>query len=781
VTSRSLIRRQGRLAVAAALSIVATGVVSAVAGISAASATPGGYDPNFGRGGVVQTSNAVSATGVVVDPSTGDIVTSAQSSIFRVDRFTTSGGFVSAGGTFGGEALAVTTVPPGHPGAGYTVAAGFITDASCSPEKRPVVAEFTRAGTLVLESALPASVCGQFDGVTIDGSGNIVATGYSGTPSEMVIARFGTPGFGHTGAGYTVVAPGAGWQASAGNAVAITGTGSTADIVVAGSATPRGTGALPQFAVAEFDSTGALVPGYGTAGLGITLTGQNGQANGLTVMPGGYVWAGGLANIDHFLLWQFNSKGVVTRGAVGPGLTTPTGWSSVAYQPFGNLIVAAGYFGTGGMAVSQFNASSGAINLAFGSSGTALRSYPVPNAARSGGVAVQRDGKTVVAGGAPVPGGGAEAALTVFRLLGPTASVFAPGPTRVTKNGLIRLVFRVSIDEPLPGNVYPVVCGPPGSLVNGARTCAELVIGAGQTAVGVAVEVTIDTPVGTNTDIPLTFVSGNGLTPSARARTAIAVVEHFPPPPTFVGYWLVATDGGIFNFGTTHFYGSTGNVALNKPIVGMSVTPDGHGYWLVASDGGIFTFGDAKFYGSTGAVHLNKPIVGMAATPDGHGYWLVATDGGIFTFGDARFFGSTGNVVLDKPIVGMAPTPDGKGYWLVASDGGIFTFGDARFFGSTGNVRLNKPIVGMAAYPGGGGYWLVATDGGIFSFGSAGFHGSTGAVRLNKPIVAMAATYNGGGYWLVASDGGIFSFGDAGFFGSTGNVVLNKPIVGMAG
>ena len=75
----------------------------------------------------------------------------------------------------------------------------------------------------------------------------------------------------------------------------------------------------------------------------------------------------------------------------------------------------------------------------------------------------------------------------------------------------------------------------------------------------------------------------------------------------------------------------------------MAATPDGHGYWLVASDGGIFTFGDAHFYGSTGDIHLNKPIVGMAATPDGKGYWLVASDGGIFTFGDADFYGSTGS------------------------------------------------------------------------------------------------------------------------------------------
>ena len=110
----------------------------------------------------------------------------------------------------------------------------------------------------------------------------------------------------------------------------------------------------------------------------------------------------------------------------------------------------------------------------------------------------------------------------------------------------------------------------------------------------------------------------------------------------------------------------------------MAATPDGQGYWLVASDGGIFAYGDAAFYGSTGNLTLNRPIVGMAPTPDGRGYWLVASDGGIFAYGDAAV------LRLDRrtspstsPIVGMAPTPDGRGYWLVASDGGIFAYGDA--------------------------------------------------------------------------------------------------------
>ena len=201
-------------------------------------------------------------------------------------------------------------------------------------------------------------------------------------------------------------------------------------------------------------------------------------------------------------------------------------------------------------------------------------------------------------------------------------------------------------------------------------------------------------------------------------------------------------------FGQAKFYGAPGtNVAA--PIVGMAASPDGQGYWLVASDGGIFNYGSAGFHGSAGAQHLVAPIVGMAATPDGRGYWLVAADGGIFNYGDARFYGSTGNIHLNAPIVGMAATPSGHGYWLAASDGGIFTFGDARFHGSAGNEHLTEPVVGMAATKDGGGYWLAAADGGIFTYGDAPFEGSMGGQPLRNPVASIASDLAGPGYWLL--------------------------------
>ena len=61
----------------------------------------------------------------------------------------------------------------------------------------------------------------------------------------------------------------------------------------------------------------------------------------------------------------------------------------------------------------------------------------------------------------------------------------------------------------------------------------------------------------------------------------------------------------------------------------------------MASDGGIFSYGDASFHGSTGNITLAQPVIGMAATSGGSGYWLAASDGGIFAF-NAPFYGSLG-------------------------------------------------------------------------------------------------------------------------------------------
>jgi hypothetical protein len=103
-------------------------------------------------------------------------------------------------------------------------------------------------------------------------------------------------------------------------------------------------------------------------------------------------------------------------------------------------------------------------------------------------------------------------------------------------------------------------------------------------------------------------------------------------------------------------------VHLNAPIVGIAAAASGQGYVLAASDGGAFNYGTQHFFGSVpgslaAGQKLNAPIVGIAVTHSGNGYWFVGSDGGVFNYGDAPFLGSIytaiGNHPLNGPIVGI--------------------------------------------------------------------------------------------------------------------------------
>ena len=180
--------------------------------------------------------------------------------------------------------------------------------------------------------------------------------------------------------------------------------------------------------------------------------------------------------------------------------------------------------------------------------------------------------------------------------------------------------------------------------------------------------------------------------------------------------------------------------------------PDGGGYWLIAADGGVFTFGDAAFYGSLGNIHLNRPIVGMAPDALTGGYWLVASDGGVFSF-HAPFLGSTGAVRLNQPVVAMAASPDAGGYWLVAADGGVFTFGDAPFDGaSITGAGAGAPAIGLAAGP--SGYWVAYGQAVVASGGSVppspgggpGTFAPTAPGVLSGKVIAVDPGHNGGNF-----------------------------------
>ena len=84
----------------------------------------------------------------------------------------------------------------------------------------------------------------------------------------------------------------------------------------------------------------------------------------------------------------------------------------------------------------------------------------------------------------------------------------------------------------------------------------------------------------------------------------------------------------------------------------MAATPDGGGYWLVASDGGIFAFGDAKFFGSLGGRPLSAPIVAVATNPVSGGYWMVGARAQVYTFP-----GGAATSARNLQVVGMTEAP----------------------------------------------------------------------------------------------------------------------------
>ena len=85
----------------------------------------------------------------------------------------------------------------------------------------------------------------------------------------------------------------------------------------------------------------------------------------------------------------------------------------------------------------------------------------------------------------------------------------------------------------------------------------------------------------------------------------------------------------------------------------MAPTPSGNGYWLVASDGGIFSYGDAGFEGSDPTIGR---AVAMAPTTTGHGYLIVTQTGRVGSFGDAPAFGDVPSAApgVHPPVVGMS-------------------------------------------------------------------------------------------------------------------------------
>jgi hypothetical protein len=106
----------------------------------------------------------------------------------------------------------------------------------------------------------------------------------------------------------------------------------------------------------------------------------------------------------------------------------------------------------------------------------------------------------------------------------------------------------------------------------------------------------------------------------------------------------------------------------------MASTPTGHGYWLVASDGGVFALGDAWFVGSAGAEPTTSPAVGIVPDPTGGGYWLGLRDGTIQSFGTASTVHAFVPLTGTPAIAAAAHGGHGTELWATTPRGGLIAY-----------------------------------------------------------------------------------------------------------
>jgi hypothetical protein len=361
----------------------------------------------------------------------------------------------------------------------------------------------------------------------------------------------------------------------------------------------------------------------------------------------------------------------------------------------------------------------------------------------------------------------------------PTTTHVTVSPTSTTSGSSVTYSAAVTASGGTPTGTVTFAAGSTtlcttGTLVNGAGSCAVT-----------------SAPVGTDT-ITATYSGAAGFAGSS-GTTTLTVSTAVTTPNNAHGYWLVGSDGGIFTFGSAQFHGSTGSLALQRPVVGITPTSDRAGYWLDAADGGVFAFGDARFFGSIpglgiapagsagGGKTLNAPIVGMVPSSDGAGYFMVAADGGVFAFGDATFEGSCPGIGgCAGAAVTVMPDASGKGYWLVTTTGHVYTFGNASSFGAPG--PQSTPVTSAVRTPDGQGYWILFANGTVNTFGDAkSLGGPVGQTGGLDPATAIFTTADGQGYWVTSAVGAISPYGDAPNLGGMAGTKLNGSIIAGTG
>jgi len=392
-------------------------------------AQQGDLDNTFGTLGTVTTSvaNAFVSGKALALQADGKILVAADLSSdgvrfkFALIRYTTSGSIDS---TFGTNGLAIAAIDSFNdmanalaiqPG-GQIIVAGFSSD-SLDIDHFALV-RFTQSGVLDTTFGTQGITRSNFgnvyaicNSIAIQPNGRIIAAGSATNDSttQVAVARYTLNGildstFNGTGLVTTVVDS----SDDEGYAVAIQPDGK---LVVAGAAYNNDSSNY-DFAVVRYDSTGVPDASFGNNGSVTTnLLGSGNFAYGVALQNNGQIVAAGRTfnsntNAYMFGLVRYNSNGTLdnTFGAGGIDTTTIGGYDdegqAVAIQPADGKIVVAGFADVNNtaynFAVVRYNTNGSLDTTSNGGNGKVTT--PVDSTSSGEAVAIQPDGKIVVAG-----------------------------------------------------------------------------------------------------------------------------------------------------------------------------------------------------------------------------------------------------------------------------------------------------------------------------------------------------------------------------------------------
>lgn len=427
----------------------------------------GTLDASFGTGGIV-TNSITSGSGF----GNGDIgVSLVVLGFLKQPRTITVGGYSYANGTnyftlarynsagafdttFGTNGNGIVTVPfgPGVDAAasamadqsGKFVLAGYegiyshnydFAAARFNPDGSPDI-NFANGGVLTVDIA---NLDSKAQGVAIQSDGKVVAAGSANnsTNEAFALARYNSDGspdtsFGLNGKLMTVV----GTNDSAANAVQIQSDGR---IVAAGTGNTGGS-----FAVVRYNANGSLDTNFGGAGKAIT---PGGSANAMAIQPDGKIVVAGKTSgsPQHFGIVRYTTNGVLDTSLGGTGMVSTSIGSggdaaqAVRIQSDGKIVVA-GYSAIGttlDISLVRYN-TNGSLDFSFGTFGRVTTDFGNGNAGVGYGLAIQPDGRIIVAGAAIIPdviGGSQYFALARYNTNGVLDASFGSGGKVFTQVG----------------------------------------------------------------------------------------------------------------------------------------------------------------------------------------------------------------------------------------------------------------------------------------------------------------------------------------------------------